>query len=133
MADGCFLASRREPTYVRIGHTQILVRIDGDVVDANFVVQVRTGAAPAIADVADSVAAVHVLSGEDRKAGQVAVTRRDSVAMVNRDSAPVAAQEVGEFNHALCRSHHRLAVRRTNVNSGVERTFTVKWINALTE
>jgi len=67
------------------------VGIYWSVVDANFVVEVRAGAASAVADVADGVAAVYVLSGEDGKAGEVSVTRRDSVAMVNRDRAPTPA------------------------------------------
>src|SRR5216684_115790 len=130
-AESRLLASRRKPAHVRVGHAQIFVRVDRNVVDTNFVVEVGAGAASAVPDVADGVATVYVLPGKDCKAGQMSVASRDSMAVVQGYGASVAAQEIGKLYYALCRSHHRLAVRRADVHPGVERAFAVKWINAL--
>jgi hypothetical protein len=59
-----FLAACGKSAHMRIGDAQILVGIYRDVVDADFIVEVRAGAAAAIADVADGVSAVHVLPRE---------------------------------------------------------------------
>jgi len=69
-------------------HAQIFVGIDWSLVDADFVVEVRTGAPAAEADVADDFAAMHVLSGSDRETGQVAEAGIDSAAMVDHDGFP---------------------------------------------
>ena len=102
---------------MRIRHTQILVRIHGHIIDAHFVMKVGTGAAPAVADVADSVTAMNVLSRKYCEAFQMSVARRDSVPVIEQDRTAVAAHEIGKLNHAFRRSHNRLPVSCANINS----------------
>ena len=71
------------------------------VVDADFVVEMGTGAAAALTYVSDGVAAMYVLTRHDRKVCQVAVAGRDSVTVVDHDCPSVAAQEIGEDDHAV--------------------------------
>src|SRR5262249_30893068 len=56
---------------LREGGAQVLVRIHRCVVDVNFVVDVRAGAASALPDETDHVAALHVLPDGDGKARHV--------------------------------------------------------------
>src|SRR5260370_179091 len=56
------LAACRESTHVCDREPEILVRIYRSVVDADFVVEMGTGAASALADVSDGVSAVHMLA-----------------------------------------------------------------------
>src|SRR5215469_3736676 len=98
-----FLASGRESAQVGVGHAKILSRIDRNVFDANFVVEVGTGAATAIADKPDRVTAVYTLAREHGKGFQMAVTCADPVAVVNDDRSSITAHEVGKLNHAVCR------------------------------
>src|SRR6266700_6919017 len=118
---------------MRVGHTQIFVGIDRDIVDADFVVKVRSGAATAVANVADGVAAMYMLAGEDGEAFQVSVTRGDPVAVLEDDSPSVAAHDVGEFHHAFRRSDDRLSVEGADIDTRVECAFAVEGIYTLTE
>jgi len=54
----------------------------GSVVNANFVVQVRTGRASAETHIANCVAAMHVLSRGDGKTGKVPYRVENAVAMI---------------------------------------------------
>ncbi len=56
------LAACRESTHVCDREPEILVRIYRSVVDADFVVEMGTGAASALADISDGVSAVHMLA-----------------------------------------------------------------------
>ncbi len=62
------LLARQEPANLRHRQPQILIGIHRNVVDADFVVEMRAGGASALADVAERIAAVNVLSGCDGKA-----------------------------------------------------------------
>src|SRR6476620_4367732 len=106
------LASRGEPADVGVGDAQVFVWIYGDIVDAHFVMEVRSSAAAAGADVADSIAPMEVLAGEDREAGQMSVTGGDAVSVVENYRAAVSAHEVGEFNAAVGWGYDRLSVKR---------------------
>src|SRR6476620_11831716 len=127
------LTSCRESTHVRVGHAQILVRIHRDVVDAHFVVKMWAGAASAVANVADGVAAVHMLSGINREALHVSIASGDAVAVVKNDRASVSAHEVGELDDTLSGRHDWLPVNRADIHTRVERAFTVERINAFAE
>src|SRR6267154_1281749 len=118
---------------MRDGHTEVLVGIDRSVVDSNFVVEVRTGGASAEADVADSVAAVDLLSRSDCKTGKVAVAGRDAVAMVHGDELAVSALELREGNYAIRRRDHRVAVSTANIHTAVKCAFPVERVDALTK
>src|SRR5437764_3823968 len=115
---------------MRVGDAQVLVRIYRHVVDAYFVVEVGAGAAAAVADVPDGVAAMEVLSGVDCEAFHVAVARGDSVAMVNDDGPSVSTHEIGELDCAVSRSYDRLPVKGANVHARVKGAFPVEGIDA---
>jgi len=85
---------------------------------------------PLAPDVADGIAAMHVLPGENCKARQMSVASSNSVTVVKNDCPSVAAHEVRKVYNAVGRSNDRLTVCRADVNSGVECAFAVKWINA---
>ena len=67
------LASRREAASVRHGKAEEFVGIHWGVVDANFVVEVRTGAAAAQSNIPNGVASVDILSGDYRITGKMPV------------------------------------------------------------
>jgi hypothetical protein len=54
-------------------HAEVLVGIHRGVVDANFVVKVRTGAAAAQSNIPNGVASVDILSGDYRITGKMPV------------------------------------------------------------
>src|SRR6266404_2666293 len=122
-----------EDGHLREGAAQVLVRIYGDVVDADFVVEVRTGAAAAQADVAEHVAASNRLAGCDGETGQVAVACADAVRVLHDDDASVAAHDVGEGDNAVRRRQHGAAVAGGDVHAAVEGAFTAERVYALAE
>src|ERR1700733_13616609 len=86
------LASGGKSAAVGYGDAEILVGIDRSVVNADFIVEMRTGRTSALAHVADHVAAMHALSSRDGKAGEMPVAGADAVAVVDHDGLAVAAQ-----------------------------------------
>jgi hypothetical protein len=86
------------------------MRIHWSVINANFVMQVRTGAATAQPDIANCVAPAHKLSGNDRIAGKMAIAGGNSVAVVKGDSPPIPTHEVGKSHHAIGWGDDRLAI-----------------------
>ena len=101
---------------MRIGHAQIFVGIDWNIVDANFIVKMWSSASSAVADVADGIAAMYVLSREYREALQVSVARSNAVSVVKNNGSPISAHEIREFNNGFRWSDNRLSVERTDVN-----------------
>ena len=73
---------------------QEFVRIHRRVVDAHFVVQVRSGAASAESDVADDLSPTHRLPVGNRESGQVTIAGGNAVAVVDLDHAAVTVVEV---------------------------------------
>ena len=109
------------------------MRIHRGVVDANFVMQMRPGAAAGKSDIADDLAALHALAVGHRKSRQMPVACGQAVAVINLDHAAVAVVEVREGDHAVGRRHYLLAIMRRDIHAGVECAFTVERINALAE
>ena len=118
---------------MRISYAQILVGIDRDIIDTNFVVEVGTGAAAAIADVADGVATVDVLAGIAGKAFQVSVTGGDPMTVINDDRPPISTHKVRKLHNTICRSNHRLPKNGANVDSRMKCAFPVKGIDSFAE
>ena len=87
------------------GDAQVFVRIYRSVVDAYFVVQVRASAAAAQANVTQRIAALHSLSGNYGKIGQVPVSCGNSMAVVKNDCPSIATHEVGKHHDAVGGSH----------------------------
>ena len=63
------LAAGLKAAAVSDGDAEVFVRIDGSVVDANFVVKMWTGGAAAETDIADRVAAMNALARCDGEPG----------------------------------------------------------------
>src|ERR1700683_756977 len=127
------LAASLEAATLRDSHTQVFVRISGLVIDGDFVVQVRSGGAPAGADVADGVATMNLLPGGDRQAGKGAAAGGEPVAVIQHDGLAISAKEVGEDDYAVGRSNHCVAVRAANINPAMKCALSVERIDALSE
>src|SRR5271154_6062348 len=85
------LAAGGESAYVGDRQAQVFVGVDWSVVNADFVVKVRTSAASAFTHEGDGIAAVHVLTGNDGEACQVTIAGADAVTVVDHDGSSVAA------------------------------------------
>src|SRR5438094_9270042 len=103
---------------MRVGHAQILVRIYGDIIDANFIVQVGPAAASAVADVADGVAPMHVLSGEYGEALKMPIAGGHSVAVVKDDRASIPARDISDVRYRSRRCSGTLSVSCADGTSG---------------
>src|SRR5580704_3730231 len=128
-----FLAAVLEAAAVGDGHAEILVGIDGRVIDPDFIVEVRAGGASAEAHIANGVAAMDLLAGGYGEAGKVAVAGGDAVAVIDHDGLAVSTKEVGEGDHAIGGRDDGVTVRAANIHPAVKRTFPVKWVDALAE
>ena len=116
---------------MRIGHAEIFVRIDGNIVDPNFIVKVGSGTAATIADVTDDVAALNVLSGKDRETFEMSVAGRDSAAMVENHCSSISTHQICKLDHACGGSDNRLAENGPDINAGVECALPIERVNAL--
>ena len=128
-----FLASGLVAVALGYGDAEILVGIDGRVVDADFVVQVGAGGASAHANVADGVAAMDLLSGRDSESRKVAVASGNAVAVIDHDGFAVSAQKVGEGYYAVGGRDDGMTERAANINAAVKCAFSVEWVDALAE
>ena len=126
-----FLAAGLEAAAVGDRDAEVFVGIDRSVVDANFVVEVRSGGASAEANVADGVAAMNLLAGCDRETGKVAVAGGDAVAMIHHDELAVSAEEVRESDYAIGGRDDRVAVGAADIHAAVKRALAVERIDAL--
>ena len=77
----------------------------------------RPGAAARVTDVADRIAAMNVLAGEDRQALHVPVACGNAMAMIEDDGASVSAHEVGKHHNCVCGCDDLLSNYRPNINS----------------
>src|SRR6266480_3351668 len=109
------------------GKTQILVGIDWSVVDTNFVMEMWTGTATAQTDVADRIAAMHMLSGSHCEIGQMSVASADAVTVVNHDGTAIAAHEIRKDHYSIGGSHHALTIRRCDIHPAMKCALTVEW------
>src|SRR5450631_3585658 len=125
------LAAGGESAYVCDREAQVFVGIYRSVIDADFVMEVRAGAAAALTDESDGVAAMHVLAGHDGKVRQVAVACRDAMAVVDHDGASVSAHEVGKGDDSVGGRHNGLPVSGSDIDAAVECAFSVERVNAL--
>ena len=112
------------------GSMQILVGIDWGIVNADLVVQVRTGAVARRANVSQDVTAANVLSGNDCESRKMSVQGFHAVAVIDHhlSSVPVAHSSLDDG--AVRRRANRVALAGGNVDSGVECAFSIKRIQA---
>src|SRR5437660_7393112 len=125
------LASGAEPAAMGEGDAQVLIWIDGCVVDADFVVEVRAGRTATQADVTDHVAAVDFLAGRHGIPREVAIPSADAMPVIEHDGLAVSAEEVAERDHGVGRSNDLMPQVAADVHAGVERAFTIERIDAL--
>src|SRR5262245_49416638 len=100
------------------GGAQEFLRVDRVAVDAGLVVQMRAGGAPGRADLADDLADAHVLALADVDGGELAVARRQAVAVIDFHHFAVAAAPAGEHDFSGGRDASRLARAGAAVDSG---------------
>lgn len=93
------------------GLSKVFVGIDWGIVDANFVMQMGSGAAAAQADVSNGIAAVNVLANSHSEVGQVSVAGCDPVAMIHHKRPSIAAEEIRKQDHAVRGSDNWLSIR----------------------
>src|SRR5262245_13449011 len=108
---------------------QEALRIDRFAVDPRLVVQMRSGGAAGRADLADDLAGLDRMADLGVDAGEVAVARRDAVAVVDLDHLAVAALPAGECHRAVRGCAHRVAGLAAHVEAGVHRRRFQEWIN----
>lgn len=107
--------------------------VDGRVVDADFVVEVRAGGAAALTFVADDVAALDFGAGFDVEAGEMGVPGGDARAVVDDDNAAVAWADISFFDDAVAGGADFVTKMGSNVEAGVEGAFTAERVEAFTK
>src|SRR5581483_5810032 len=90
--------------------------IQGLIVFANLVMNVRAGRTPCAAGVADLIAALDALALLDRDARHMAVARRYPIAVIKNDQVAITRIRPGVNDQAVRRRRHRRAV----INGDVE-------------
>src|SRR5271156_1066225 len=115
------------------GSPEVAPRVHRSVVEADFVVQVRSRRTAAGAFVSDDVAAFYVRAWLGVERGKMPVPGGHAKAMVNDNEAPVAGAAIHNHDNAVGGGVYLIAVVRGDVNSRVERTFTAERVKALAE
>src|ERR1700757_1035945 len=124
------LAAGSEAAAVGNGDAEVFIGIDRDVVDANFVMEMRPGGASAFPNIADYVAPMHTLSSGNGETRKVPVAGADAVAVVDHDGFAVAAHHVGKGHDAIRRGDDLRAVAAADIDSAVKCAFPVERIDA---
>src|ERR1700730_7344234 len=114
------LTSRREGTVVRDGDAKIFIRIYRSIVNADFIVKMRTGRASASADVSDHITAMHGLPRSHSKTGKVSKAGADAIAVIDHDHFAVAAHDLAVGHDSVRRCNHRAAIAAANIYAAVE-------------
>src|SRR5947209_2690090 len=102
---------------------QVVERTDGHIADAHLVVKVRPRRASGRADLTQLLAALQLLSDRDFDFRQVAVARRQAVAVVNDDHLPVAALPAGLLGRPVCGGDDGRTGRGGDVLAGMKLTL----------
>ena len=95
---------------LRHGGAEILVGIDRNALDANFVVQMRRSDAAGAADISDDLATMNVLAVGDGESGEMAVAGGDAMAVIEADEISVTIHELGKGDYAISSGMDRSAV-----------------------
>src|ERR1700730_12724045 len=130
------LTSRREGTVVRDGDAKIFIRIYRSIVNADFIVKMRTGRASASADVSDHIAAMHGLPRSHSKTGKVSKAGADAIAVIDHDHfalahhilVPVPPLYLAVVTPPARQCNHRAAIAAANIYAAVECPLAVERI-----
>src|SRR5215472_1795314 len=95
--------------------------------------QMRPSAAAALADVAQSIAAMDQLSGAHGETGKMSVEGTDAVAVVDHYRAAIAVHLIGEFNHTVRRCDHPGSDLTRNIYAAMKSPFPTEGVDALAE
>jgi hypothetical protein len=109
---------------------QILRGINRGIVNADLVMQVRTGAVARRAHIAQDVTAANVLSCDDRESRKMSVQGFHAVAVIEHDFASIPAAHTGLEDGAVRRRANRIALAGGDVDPGMECAFSIKRIQA---
>src|ERR1700686_3745462 len=111
---------------MRDSDTEILVGVYRGIVNADFIVEMRTGRASAGANVSNHIAPVYRLTCSYGIAGKVAVASADAVAVIDHDGLAVAAHELAAGDDSVGRGKNLGAIAAANIHAAVEGNFPVK-------
>src|SRR5215831_18000286 len=109
---------------------QEFLRIDCLAVDSRFIMQMRACRASGRADFADHLSDLDDIADLDADLGQMAVTRRQPVAMVDLDHAAIAAAPARRYHLAVRGRAHGIAHRGAEIEAGMHRGPTEEGIAA---
>src|SRR5882724_3369737 len=115
------------------GGLHVAPGIDRSVVHAHFVVDVRTSGAAADAAIADNLSAFNARARNRGKRRHVRIPGGDTEAVIDYNQAAVTGVVFDDGNDAVGGGVNRCAVVGSNVNAGVERTFTAEGIEPFAE
>ena len=100
---------------------QKFLRVDGVAVDPGFIMQMRPGGAAGRSNGADQLTDLHDVADLDVDLGEVAVARRQAIAMVDFNHAAIAASPSRRHHLAVRGDAHGIARRGTEVEAGMHR------------
>src|ERR1700684_2100627 len=98
---------------------QILGGINRGIVNADLVMQVRTGAVARRTNIPQDVTPANVLSGDDRESGKMSVQGFHAVAVIEHDFASVPGAHAGLDNGAVRGRAHRITLAGGNIDPGM--------------
>ena len=108
---------------------QVLGRIHRRIVDADLIVQVRTGTVARRTHIAEDVTAANVLAGDDRKPGEMSVEGLHPVAVIDNYFASIPGSHAGLDDGAISGCAYRIAFVGRNIDSGMEGAFSIERIH----
>src|ERR1019366_5910898 len=113
---------------ILVGVAQIFMRIYRNLMHAHLIVQVGTRGAARLADIADNLAANHMLPRDYRNRGKMPVDSGNVVPVVDNDFPAIAADRCRRGHVAVSRGTHRRTVRRVDVDTGMKSALSIKRI-----
>src|ERR1700676_2584155 len=115
------------------GKSEVAHGIDGRIIDANFIVHVRSGRTATDTDVADNVATLYVNTRRNCEGGQMAVPSSHAKTVIDDHQAAIARMQPSFDYHAVGCSAHTLSIFRRDIDTGMKCTFTTEWIKTFAE
>src|ERR1700694_981225 len=113
------------------GKSEIFIGIHGRIANAHFIVKMRTGAAPAQANIADRVTPADRLSRRDGKAREVPIQSGNPITMFNHHRFAITVHKISIANGAVGRGDHTGSVLTGDVHAAMKSSFTAERIAAL--
>src|SRR5579863_409555 len=112
---------------------QELLGVDRSAVEANFVMQMGAGAAAGAAQLGDLHVRCNALPIRHQNSMKMRIERYNAVTVVDFDRAAVTFFPAGEDDDARRGAIDQRAVRRVEIDAGMEFLASVEWIATRTE